>query len=287
MSERSVRSAIPFAFSLRQLDARTSVIALEGDLDLSSAPRLRWALLDLRDNGQRQIIVDLSPATFMDSTALGVLLSFRRTLGPEGTLRLAAPNPTIMKLFEMTHVSKNLDLFPSVDAAIDGLDRVPSDETSDSGAAPEPSRAGMGQPSAEEEIAAAEAAALTGDAALVLGIAATAMPFARSARDQAEQWLRALRQHGDAALVLTALGIGDRQPGGPGEHPAERPPKRGVVPELTRHAHRISDQRGATSVRTTDLLGAALEVYGEDFDDVLATHGVDRAELVEQLRVSA
>jgi anti-sigma B factor antagonist len=264
------------------------VIALEGDLDLTSAPRLRWALFDLRDKGQRRVIVDLSPATFMDSTALGVLLSFKRTLGPDGVLAVAAPNPAILKLFEVTHVDQNLDVFPSVDAAIGDLERVPSDEASESAEAPKASAAAIAQPPADdEEIAAAEAAALTGDAALVLGIAATAMPFARSAHDQSEQWLRALREHGDAAIVLTALGIRDPQPGEPGEHPVGRPPKRGVVPELTRRAHRIAERRGATSIHTTDLLGAALEVYAEDFDDVLAEHGVDRAELVEQLRVSS
>lgn len=267
------------------------MIALQGDLDLTSAPRLRWALFDLADSGRRRIVVDLSPATFMDSTALGVLLSFRRTLAPDGVLLVAAPNAAILKLFEVTHVDQNLDLFPTVDAAIDHLGQTTADEpaatASVSDAATARPRPPDGDEASDEEIAAAEAAALTGDAALVLGIAATAMPFARSARGQAEQWLRALRDHGDAAIVLTALGIRDLQPGPAGEHPADRPPKRGAVPDLTRRAHRIADQRGVRSIHTTDLLGAALEVYGEDFDKVLAEHGVDRGELVEQLRVSS
>jgi anti-anti-sigma regulatory factor len=67
--DRAVRSPIPFAFSHRTIDGRTSVLALEGDLDLTSAPRLSWALFDLRDNGRSRIIVDLSPATFMDRPA--------------------------------------------------------------------------------------------------------------------------------------------------------------------------------------------------------------------------
>ena len=50
------------------------MIALEGDLDLTSAPRLRWALFDLAESGRRRIVVDLSPATFMDSTTFNVML---------------------------------------------------------------------------------------------------------------------------------------------------------------------------------------------------------------------
>ena len=47
---------------------------------------------------------------------------------------------------------------------------------------------------------------LSQDAALVVALAGTAMPFAHSAEDEAERWLRALRLHGQVGATLQALG---------------------------------------------------------------------------------
>ena len=47
---------------------------------------------------------------------------------------------------------------------------------------------------------------MSGDAALVVGLAATAMPFAHTAEDQAESWLRTLRLHGRVGSALAGAG---------------------------------------------------------------------------------
>ena len=51
--------------------------------------------------------------------------------------------------------------------------------------------------------------ALAPDAAIVLGIASTAMPFARTPGDAAERWLRVLRLHGEVGAALQALGVSE------------------------------------------------------------------------------
>jgi hypothetical protein len=127
------------------------------------------------------------------------------------------------------------------------------------------------------------------DAAMVLGMAATAMPFARSPEDQAERWLRILRLHGDAGAVLQALGVS--------EGPLETPHRdrhvpttsngtgetRDVVAAVTGDAVELAHRRGATALGTTDVLIAVMRVYGEDFDQVLRLHGTDRDEVLERL----
>jgi hypothetical protein len=131
--------------------------------------------------------------------------------------------------------------------------------------------------------------ALAPDAAMVLGIASTAMPFAESREAEAERWLRLLRLHGEVGIALQALGVSEMalpQPAEPGE-PRSRADRRGptvdAVEDVTEHTVRIARERGAAGVATTDVLMAVMHVYGEDFDRVLRAHGTDRDEVLERL----
>src|SRR5258708_23859988 len=65
---------LAFAVTERALDEQTSVLNVEGELDLAAAPSLKWALADVTQAGATQLVVDLSRVTFIDSTALRVLV---------------------------------------------------------------------------------------------------------------------------------------------------------------------------------------------------------------------
>jgi len=122
------------------------------------------------------------------------------------------------------------------------------------------------------------------DAAMALGIASTAMPFARTAEEEAERWLRVLRLHGQAGVALQALGVGEQRlvREAPAESAAPALGEDGVE-RIGEQAARIACDRGGTGVETTDLLLAVMEVYGEDFDSALQAHGTDREELMARL----
>lgn len=131
------------------------------------------------------------------------------------------------------------------------------------------------------------------DAAMVLGIAATALPFARTPEDQAERWLRLLRLHGEVGVALQALGVSEVSIT---EHHDSPEHGRGSAADatggdpvalVTEHAVRIAGERGADGVATTELLLAVMEVYGDDFDRVLSTHGTDRDEVLARLDLQA
>jgi hypothetical protein len=143
---------------------------------------------------------------------------------------------------------------------------------------------------------------LAPDAAIVLGIASTAMPFARTPHDEVERWLRVLRLHGQVGIALQALGVSEAAlPGGDPSHGRDVPPagtttsagagsvtgavQADVVALVTEDAVRIADERRARALSTRDILMAVMHVYGEDFDRVLQVHGTDRDEVLARLEL--
>jgi hypothetical protein len=123
------------------------------------------------------------------------------------------------------------------------------------------------------------------DSALVLGMASTAIPFARSREEEAERWLRILRLHGEAGAALQALGVSEAPLEAPSVHEEERPAPSGedVVARVGEVAASAAARRQAHCFTTTDVLVAVIDVYGQDFNDVLRTHGTDRQEVLERL----
>jgi anti-sigma B factor antagonist len=246
-----------FAVAHRVVDQQTCVVSVEGDLDLTSAPRLKWTLVDLLDKGYAHYVIDLSQLTHMDSMGLGVLVGFRKRVEGSAHLALACLPPAQRKLLEMTGVDECFDNFTTLDEALS---------------------TGTGR-----------ALPFRTDAAMALGLASTAMPFAASRRAEALRWLRILRLHGEAARVLCALGVGEtplRDAGGsnvdepaPEAEHGQRDPV-GAVSEL---ASRMARKRAAASVGTGDILLAAMRFYGPDFDRVLTAHGTDRDEVIARL----
>jgi anti-sigma B factor antagonist len=268
----SAQASIAARFRFRRADFATAVVSPDGALDLGSAPRLKRTLAELASEHCTRIVIDLSRVTFMDSTALGVLVGIRRRLGPNGVLAVAAASPQALALFELTGLNRTIQMFPTVDAATTSL----------RGAA-------EGDPGSRHLPVAP--LGFTGDAAVVLGIASTAMSFADSRQDQIERWLRTLRRHGEAGIALASLGFTD-DPAQYEATPDGPDPQRRVdradgdeVAEVTKRAHRIAAARGTSKTRTADLLAAVIDYYGRDCERALTLHGVQSDELLALLEV--
>ncbi|MEA2196242.1 MAG: anti-sigma factor antagonist [Solirubrobacteraceae bacterium] len=289
MPEQMQRSPVRFAFSHRDLDTGAAVISVEGDCDLASAPTLKWALVDLLAGGRSRIIVDLARVSFMDSTALGALVGVQMNLKDGEMLLLAAAPHGVLSLFELTGLDQRFKLFETVDGAAahvretspDDADGAVNSESSPIEYAPAPEDSGdLGTDPTE----------LTRDAALALGLASTAVPFARSRPAQAERWLRVLVRCGGAGVALTTLGVTDIQltqiheRETTDEQMSDARADRDAVSTVTEHARRFADGRDDSSaVRTTDLLEAVIEVYGSDLDGLLAGYGTNCDEVSDLL----
>jgi hypothetical protein len=124
---------------------------------------------------------------------------------------------------------------------------------------------------------------LSQDAAIVLGLAGTAMSFAHSREDEAERWLRVLRMYGRVGEALQALGVPEAPLMTEARRPAPSPPSADSVDAICRRAVRMANARAADRVATLDLLFAVLATYGGAFDRALYIRGTSREELLERL----
>jgi hypothetical protein len=128
---------------------------------------------------------------------------------------------------------------------------------------------------------------LSQDAALVVALAGTAIPFAHSAEDEAERWLRVLRLHGQVGIALQALGVGEAPlmtpVDGRDDPRGSTPFGRDIVDDVAHRAMTFAAGRGADRTGTVDVLFAVIDVYGRMFDRALYMRGTSRDELVERL----
>jgi anti-sigma B factor antagonist len=101
------------------VDADTQLLRARGELDLYAAPELKRRLATAIDAGKTRVVVDLTQAAFMDSTALGVLIgALKRLRVRNGALAVASEQPTILRILEVTGMDQVLDLHPTTDAAL-------------------------------------------------------------------------------------------------------------------------------------------------------------------------
>jgi anti-sigma B factor antagonist len=108
-----------------QVDQRDgwAVVRASGDLDLTTAPRLREAVVGVVVGGQPLVVLDLQAVDFIDSTGLGVLVGLlKRTRSQGGDLRLVSTRPSLRKVLELTALDRALPLAAGVEQAIDSSD---------------------------------------------------------------------------------------------------------------------------------------------------------------------
>ena len=100
------------------------IAALSGEFDITCAPALREQLLALLSPGTGRLVIDLSGVSFADSSGLAVLVGTGRRAGLlGGFVRLAAPTAAVATVLRVTGLHRQLDVFPTVHAAITGPGR--------------------------------------------------------------------------------------------------------------------------------------------------------------------
>jgi anti-sigma B factor antagonist len=99
-----------------------AVVSLEGEVDLYTAPELKQELHRLVGEGAKQIVIDMTATTFIDSTTLGVLLSVVKRVRPEGgAVLLVCPDRNVRRIFEITLLDRVFTIVDTREEAFDAL----------------------------------------------------------------------------------------------------------------------------------------------------------------------
>jgi anti-sigma B factor antagonist len=108
-----------FELNTTEIEAHVFVVGLHGDVDLYTAPELKSELHRLIEGSATRIVVDLTSATFIDSTTLGVLLGALKRFRPAGgELVLVCSDPNIRRIFEITLLDRVFAIFETRESAI-------------------------------------------------------------------------------------------------------------------------------------------------------------------------
>lgn len=100
-----------------------TVVAVGGEIDVYTAPKLREQLVDLVNDGRYHLVVDMEAVEFLDSTGLGVLVGgLKRVRAHDGSLRLVCTQERILKIFRITGLTKVFPIHESVSEAVAATD---------------------------------------------------------------------------------------------------------------------------------------------------------------------
>jgi anti-sigma B factor antagonist len=129
-------------------DPGTSIVTVQGSLDLTTAPQLRATMDTLLCTGRIRIVVDLTGVDFCDSIGLGTFAySHNHCAGNGGFLRLAGPSPFLARLLKTVGLTGPIPVYPTVAAAL---------AASPGTVAPRPPRQTIREPFAAEPVTAAD-----------------------------------------------------------------------------------------------------------------------------------
>jgi anti-sigma B factor antagonist len=100
--------------------AEIAIVRASGELDAFAAPDLSSAFGKV--TGEARVVADLGPVTFLDSTALGLVVRAVRELTEAGAeVRVVLPGGHARRIFELTSLDRLLPIAESRSAAIDAL----------------------------------------------------------------------------------------------------------------------------------------------------------------------
>ncbi|GAB4262296.1 MAG: STAS domain-containing protein [Methylomicrobium sp.] len=102
----------------QQIDG-VSVLSIDEErIDAHNSGDLKAFLLERIEEGDTHIVVQLQQVKFIDSSGLGALLAgFKHAAAKSGKLSLAAMQPQVLSMFELTRLNRVFEIYGDLDEA--------------------------------------------------------------------------------------------------------------------------------------------------------------------------
>jgi anti-sigma B factor antagonist len=97
------------------------VITAEGEVDMSTSPDLRSALLSVFKKSPSHVLVDLAGVSYIDSSGIATLVEGLQ-LSRKGDVRftLAGASPPVEAVFDLAYLKTVFEMVPSVEGLLGG-----------------------------------------------------------------------------------------------------------------------------------------------------------------------
>ena len=99
------------------------VLTVGGEIDYGTSPQLKQRIDDHLKSDERHLVLDLSWTTFVDSTAIGVLMGASNRLreAGRGALGVVCSNEQVLQIFQISGLESVVSLHRTCDEAISQL----------------------------------------------------------------------------------------------------------------------------------------------------------------------
>jgi anti-sigma B factor antagonist len=95
-------------------DRESALVSFSGELDIFTAPNMRQAFLDPEVTGASKVQVDLTQASFFDSSAVGVIVAACRRVREKdgGVFGVTCPDGIVRRILEISGLIEYLQVVP-------------------------------------------------------------------------------------------------------------------------------------------------------------------------------
>lgn len=101
------------------LDPRIRLLALSGELDLATEREVRAELAQAAGDRSRELVVDLRPVTFIDSSGLALIVHAHLQLERQGrALACVVRDGAVRRLLDQTGLADTLPAFDTPEQAV-------------------------------------------------------------------------------------------------------------------------------------------------------------------------
>jgi len=96
-----------------------NVLPLDGEIDLHVSPEVAESLRTMISKKPKQVVIDLTKVTYLDSSGLAVLIEgMQKVQGYGGKFGLAGVQDDVKHVFDIARLDQVFEIYPDVDTAL-------------------------------------------------------------------------------------------------------------------------------------------------------------------------